>query len=204
MSTVLEKTDVWIHILRFVEQRLNKHIYDSWFRRIQYEGQDDSAQLIFLRAGQVTKDWVTLYYNDLLSTAAEAVEFGSYKFEWIVDEAENAEERFSEMPDPDFFEPAEKSVAAAAGADGAPPKSTPAFQNSGQTSFLDLEPVENSLNPKYTFEKGDQVRINEGPFTNFNGTVDEVNTERSTLKVMVTIFGRSTPVELDFLQVEKL
>jgi transcriptional antiterminator NusG len=48
------------------------------------------------------------------------------------------------------------------------------------------------------------VRINEGPFTSFNGTVDEVNNERNTLKVMVTIFGRSTPVELDFLQVEKL
>jgi transcriptional antiterminator NusG len=58
--------------------------------------------------------------------------------------------------------------------------------------------------PKYSFEKSDQVRINEGPFTNFNGVVDEVNTEKSTLKVMVTIFGRSTPVELDFLQVEKL
>ena len=58
--------------------------------------------------------------------------------------------------------------------------------------------------PKYMFEKGEQVRINEGPFTSFNGTVDEVNNERNTLKVMVTIFGRSTPVELDFLQVEKL
>jgi transcriptional antiterminator NusG len=58
--------------------------------------------------------------------------------------------------------------------------------------------------PKYTFEKWDQVRINEGPFTSFNGTVDEVNLDRNTLKVMVTIFGRSTPVELDFLQVEKL
>ena len=58
--------------------------------------------------------------------------------------------------------------------------------------------------PKYSFETGDQVRINEGPFTNFNGVVDEVNSEKSTLKVMVTIFGRSTPVELDFLQVEKL
>lgn len=58
--------------------------------------------------------------------------------------------------------------------------------------------------PKYNFEKGDQVRINDGPFTSFNGVVDDVNIDRSTLKVMVTIFGRSTPVELDFLQVEKL
>ena len=58
--------------------------------------------------------------------------------------------------------------------------------------------------PKYTFDKGDQVRINEGPFTSFSGTVDEVNVDKNTLRVLVTIFGRSTPVELDFLQVEKL
>ena len=56
---------------------------------------------------------------------------------------------------------------------------------------------------KVKFEKNETVRITEGPFANFNGTVDEVNEDRSTLKVMVTIFGRSTPVELDFLQVEK-
>jgi transcriptional antiterminator NusG len=58
--------------------------------------------------------------------------------------------------------------------------------------------------PKYSFERGDQVRINEGPFASFNGVVDDVNVDRNTLKVMVTIFGRATPVELDFLQVEKL
>ena len=58
--------------------------------------------------------------------------------------------------------------------------------------------------PKYSFDKGDHVRINEGPFTSFNGVVDEVNLDKNTLKVMVTIFGRSTPVELDFLQVEKI
>ncbi len=58
--------------------------------------------------------------------------------------------------------------------------------------------------PKLTFEKSETVRIIDGPFTNFSGKVDEVNTERNTLRVLVTIFGRATPVELDFLQVEKI
>jgi transcriptional antiterminator NusG len=58
--------------------------------------------------------------------------------------------------------------------------------------------------PKLTFEKHETVKIIDGPFTNFSGKVDEVNSDRSTLRVMVTIFGRSTPVELDFLQVEKM
>jgi len=58
--------------------------------------------------------------------------------------------------------------------------------------------------PKLSFEKNENVRIIDGPFTNFSGKVDEVNPERNTLRVMVTIFGRSTPVELDFLQVEKI
>jgi len=58
--------------------------------------------------------------------------------------------------------------------------------------------------PKLSFEKNENVRIIDGPFTNFSGKIDEVHPERNTLRVMVTIFGRSTPVELDFLQVEKI
>jgi transcription termination/antitermination protein NusG len=58
--------------------------------------------------------------------------------------------------------------------------------------------------PKMTFEKSETVKIVDGPFTNFSGKVDEINSDRNTLRVMVTIFGRSTPVELDFLQVEKI
>jgi len=58
--------------------------------------------------------------------------------------------------------------------------------------------------PKLTFEKGETLRIIEGPFANFSGKVDEVNSDRNTLRVLVTIFGRATPVELDFLQVEKI
>jgi transcriptional antiterminator NusG len=57
---------------------------------------------------------------------------------------------------------------------------------------------------KVKFEKNETVRITEGPFASFTGNVDEVNEDRETLKVMVTIFGRSTPVELEFGQVEKV
>ena len=57
---------------------------------------------------------------------------------------------------------------------------------------------------KVKFEKNEKVRITEGPFASFTGDIDEVNEDRETLKVMVTIFGRSTPVELTFGQVEKV
>ncbi|MBI3320485.1 MAG: transcription termination/antitermination factor NusG [Candidatus Omnitrophica bacterium] len=58
--------------------------------------------------------------------------------------------------------------------------------------------------PRTMFSKGEGVRVIEGPFTNFNGVVEEVNTQRGKLKVMVSIFGRQTPVELEFWQVERL
>ncbi len=57
--------------------------------------------------------------------------------------------------------------------------------------------------PKYVFDKGEPVKIIDGPFSNFTGVVEDVNLDRNTLKVMVTIFGRQTPVELDFSQVQK-
>jgi transcription termination/antitermination protein NusG len=66
------------------------------------------------------------------------------------------------------------------------------------------ESAKDKPSAKIKFEKGEQVRINEGPFANFNGTVDDVNEDRQTLKVMVSIFGRSTPVEIEFAKVDKM
>ena len=66
-----------------------------------------------------------------------------------------------------------------------------------------VQDSEETPRPKTMFEPGEMVRVTDGPFNDFNGTVEEVNYEKSKLRVAVSIFGRSTPVELDFTQVEK-
>lgn len=81
---------------------------------------------------------------------------------------------------------------------------TPLTEEEAQQIINRMEAGKLKPQPKYFFEPGDDIRVIDGPFTNFNGTVEEVNPEKGKIKVLVSIFGRSTPVELDFVQVTKM
>ena len=145
MVAILEKTDVWKGLLSFAEKRLNKHIIDSWFMPVRFEGCDDGERIIRLRAGQVTRDWITLYYSDLLDQGLRSLGLPHYKIEWSIETNETVEERLTEAPRSDEEFAGQALTAATAAA--------PAFVKPSPTTFVDIEPVENSLNPKYTFEK---------------------------------------------------
>jgi len=67
-----------------------------------------------------------------------------------------------------------------------------------------IRPEEGAALANLAFKKGDRVKVNEGPFENFEGVVDEINTQKGTVRVIVTIFGRATPIEIEYWQVESL
>ena len=80
---------------------------------------------------------------------------------------------------------------------------TPISERDVEKILSQMEEGVEKPRPKILFEVGEMVRVKEGPFADFNGNVEEVNYEKSKVRVSVTIFGRATPVELDFGQVEK-
>lgn len=87
---------------------------------------------------------------------------------------------------------------------GKQPEEIPAISRA-EVERLSSQISEGTLKPKpkVQFDTGDNVRVTDGPFSGFNGSVEEVNAEKGKLRVLVSIFGRATPVELDFMQVEK-
>lgn len=80
---------------------------------------------------------------------------------------------------------------------------TPLTDKEAEKILTTVESRKEQPRPKYHFARGDEIRVVDGPFANFNGVVEDVNYDKGKLKVSVSIFGRQTPVELDFVQVSK-
>lgn len=87
---------------------------------------------------------------------------------------------------------------------GTPDRPAPISEKEAAAILNRVEESVEKPRPKTLFEPGESVRVNDGPFADFNGVVEEVNYEKNRLRVAVLIFGRSTPVELEFSQVEKV
>jgi transcriptional antiterminator NusG len=86
---------------------------------------------------------------------------------------------------------------------GTATKPAPITEKEAQAILQQVQEGVEKPRPKFSFEPGEQVRVIDGPFADFNGTVEDVNFEKAKLRVSVSIFGRMTPVELEFSQVEK-
>lgn len=96
-----------------------------------------------------------------------------------------------------------QSIPKVTGFVGGKNRPTPMKDNEAENILALMETRKERPRPKFSFDKGEEVRIIDGPFSGFNGVVDEVNYDKGKLRVSVSIFGRQTPVELDFVQVSK-
>jgi chromosomal replication initiator protein len=159
MSTVIENR-IWNDILHAVEKRLNRQSFETWIRPILFDGCDESSHVLHLRVhDRVVKDWVSTNYSDVLEASLAELNLSEYQLDWTVDEegqrAEAAKGKDEdELADLDLEEspPAANgksnssnlfSLLEAAESDGLTP---------GATTFVDIEPLENSLNPKCSFQ----------------------------------------------------
>ena len=97
-----------------------------------------------------------------------------------------------------------KSISGVTGFVGAGTRPIPLRSDEIDVILRQAKDAKEKPTPKVVFDKGESVRVNDGPFTNFSGTIEEANLAKGKVKVMISIFGRATPVELEVWQVEKI
>ena len=157
MENRIEEKNVWNNILQSVEKRLNKQIFDAWFRPIQFESCDEQDKVLRLRASQVNKDWISSYYLEVIAQTLKELSLPSYSLDWEIVPSEMNEEDFAEDDDGEFFfEKQSKNFTPQPITNGfnyAEKAKTEIPAKNSSTNFVDIEPIENSLNVKYTFEK---------------------------------------------------
>ena len=140
MKASSQKSTAWNDVLNAVKTRLNKDVFNTWFRPVRFEGLDEERKVLTVRAGQITKDWVCMYYSEMLEQVMAELDIADHVIEWQIDPDQPAQPLFAEETNADlFFSPKHGAASVSVKKEAA--------------SFIDIEPVEESLNPKYTFEK---------------------------------------------------
>ncbi|MCY7346794.1 MAG: chromosomal replication initiator protein DnaA [Pyrinomonadaceae bacterium] len=150
-----DEKNVWSNILHSVEKRLNKQIFDTWFRPIQFERCDEQDKILRLRASQVNKDWISSYYSEVITQTLKELNLPNYSLDWEIVASEINEDEFEDDDGEFFFEKQSKNFTPPSGngfkfTEHSKPET---HVKSVSTNFVDIEPIENSLNAKYTFEK---------------------------------------------------
>jgi chromosomal replication initiator protein len=155
MSTVIENR-IWSDILRAVEKRLNRQSFDTWIRPLHFEGFDENGQVLHLRApNHVVKEWVSTNYSDVIDDSLTELNLTIERLDWTIaeDSAELDGKNDQSLDKLELEEPSATGISRntsslfslleAAESDGLTP---------GATTFVDIEPLENSLNPKCSFQ----------------------------------------------------
>ena len=135
------RPNVWNNILQSMEKRLNRHIFDAWFRPVEFESCDDNSKTLRLRATQVTKDWINTNYSEAIAQIMRELNMPNYRLDWEIVETKEEDYKDDEV---DFFFDNQNFL------ENSKPEAPVA---KGTTNFVDIEPIEHSLNPKYTFDK---------------------------------------------------
>ncbi|MBK6750121.1 MAG: chromosomal replication initiator protein DnaA [Acidobacteria bacterium] len=130
---MLAKTNVWDDVLELIGERLSRQVYDTWFRPISFLGTDDANKTVRISAGSYTKDWVCRYYSAILDQTLTDAGLDGYTIDWEIDE--KADEKHDDDTEL-IFETKQRT-----------------FSTPGVMNYADVEGVDTSLNPKYTFEK---------------------------------------------------
>ena len=154
MDISSENSNVWNNILQSVEKRLNKQIFDAWFRPIQFNGCDEQDRVLHLQANQVTKDWISSYYLEVINQTMKELNMFNYQLDWKIVKSEMNETSLIEEDDDEFFfekQPVSSNPNKQNSFDFLEKSKPETLAKNNTTNFVDIEPIENSLNRKYTF-----------------------------------------------------
>ncbi len=143
MESSVVSQNLWTNVLHSVEQRLNSQIFEAWFRPIKFNGCDEDNKVLHVRASQINKDWINSNYSDLLDQTLADLNLENYHLKWEVEESSNyrGNSEKDKLVDPMDADEAKFDD-----------ETSDPFLQKNKTKFVDLEPIENSLNRKYTFD----------------------------------------------------